>query len=137
MFKISFKCSKFRISLQKTESKHYFHMAKIYYYLGIDFIFHKNDHPPIHIHGKRGESESKAEIIVKNGKIIVRIKKVGGIPPLKGTDLKNFTKFVEHYSTDIIKKWDEFYNKGITPKTKRYETRIRRKNNKSSKGGNS
>jgi hypothetical protein len=130
MFKISYKFAKNR-------KQTLFYMAKIYYYLGIDFIFHKNDHPPIHIHGKRGEFESKAEIIVKNGKIIVLIKKVGGIPPLKGTDLKNFTKFVEKYSIDIIKKWDEFYNKGITPKTKRYETRIRRKNNKSSKGGNS
>ena len=85
MFKISYKFAKNR-------KQTLFYMAKIYYYLGIDFIFHKNDHPPIHIHGKRGEFESKAEIIVKNGKIIVLIKKVGGIPPLKGTDLKNASR---------------------------------------------
>lgn len=123
--------------MQKTENKHYFHMAKIYYYLRIDFIFHKNDHPPIHIHGKRDQYESKAEITLENGKIIVLIKTVRGRLPLKGIDLNNFTTFVEEHSVDIIKKWDKFYNKGITLKTKRYETRIRRKNNKSSKGRNS
>ena len=87
--------------------------------------------------GRGGEFESKAEITLKNGKIIVLIKKVRGKLPLKGIDLNNFTTFVEEHAVDIIKKWDEFYNKGITPKTKRYETRIRRKNNKSSKGRNS
>jgi hypothetical protein len=112
-------------------------MAKIYYYLGIDFIFHKKDHTPIHIHGKKGEYESKAEITLENGKIIVKIKTVRGREPLKVRDLKNFTTFVEEHSDDIIKKWNEFYKDGITPKTERYETRIRRKNNKSSKSRNS
>ena len=135
MFKISFKCSKFRVSLQKTENKHYFHMAKIYYYLGIYFVFHKNDHIPIHIPGERGEFESKAELLIEKGKVIgIKIKKVKGKKPLKDTDLKNFITFVENMAADIIEKWVLFYVHKITPKILRYERRIRRKDSKYSKG---
>ena len=89
MFKISYKFAKNR-------KQTLFYMAKIYYYLGIDFIFHKNDHPPIHIHGKRGEFESKAEIIVKNGKIIVSDVTAAELKYLDGVTSNVQTKLEEY-----------------------------------------
>lgn len=128
MFKISYKFAENR-------KQTLFYMAKIYYYLGIYFVFHKNDHIPIHIHGERGEFESKAELLIEKGKVIgIKIKKVKGKKPLKDTDLKNFITFVENMAADIIEKWVLFYVHKITPKILRYERRIRRKDSKYSKG---
>lgn len=44
-------------------------MPKLYEYLGILIFFYSNEHEPIHVHARKGEYESKAEIIVVNGKV--------------------------------------------------------------------
>ena len=44
-------------------------MPKLYEYLGIIIFFYANEHEPIHIHARKGEYESKAEIILMNGKV--------------------------------------------------------------------
>jgi hypothetical protein len=45
-------------------------------YLGILLYFYSNEHEPIHVHGKKGEFESKAEFYIENGEVIeIRTKK--------------------------------------------------------------
>lgn len=91
-------------------------MPKLYEYFGLIILFYSNEHEPIHVHGKFQNRESNAEIIIENGKIIeVRIKDVKGKRPLEGTELKRFKKLTEHYKSDIVSKWIEFfvYNKPI------------------------
>lgn len=69
-------------------------MPKLYEYLGIVIFFYANEHRPIHIHARKGEFESKVEIIVVNGKVEeVVIANVRGRKPLKGNELKNLKVF--------------------------------------------
>jgi len=44
-------------------------MPKLYEYLGIIIMFYSNEHEPVHVHGKHGGKECKAEIILHNGKV--------------------------------------------------------------------
>ena len=44
-------------------------MPKIYTYMGIVIMFYSNEHEPIHVHGKFQGYESKAEILIENGKV--------------------------------------------------------------------
>ncbi len=44
-------------------------MPKIFEYLGILIFFYSNEHEPIHVHAKKGEFESKAEIYILEGEI--------------------------------------------------------------------
>lgn len=54
-------------------------MPKIYVYLGIVILFYSNDHEPVHVHGKYQGGESKAELIIENGKVVdILIKSVRG-----------------------------------------------------------
>ena len=45
-------------------------MPKLYEYFGIIIMFYSNDHEPIHVHGKHNGRESKAEIILRDGKVV-------------------------------------------------------------------
>lgn len=93
-------------------------MPKLYEYFGLIFLFYSNEHEPIHIHGKYQEKESKAEIIFENGKFKeIVIKEVVGKAPLDTLNLKKFSKIVELYRDDIVRKWIDFfvYNIAITP----------------------
>ena len=74
-------------------------MPKLYEYLGILVFFYSNEHEPVHVHARKGEYESKAEIIIVNGKVAeVVITDVVGRKPLKGKELKNLKVFLQHYS---------------------------------------
>ena len=54
-------------------------MPKIYEYLGIIIMFYSNEHEPVHVHGKYQGFESKAEIIIEDGKIVdIIVKDVKG-----------------------------------------------------------
>ena len=44
-------------------------MPKLYEYLGILVYFYSNEHEPVHVHGKRQGRESKAELVIENGKV--------------------------------------------------------------------
>ena len=80
-------------------------------------MFYSNEHEPVHVHGKHEGNESKAEIILENGKVKeVKIKKVKGKKPLKVSVLKDFRDFVEIYADDIVKKWIDYfvYHKQLT-----------------------
>ena len=85
-------------------------MPKIFEYLGIVIFFYSQEHEPIHVHGRIGKYESKAEFFFKNGKIVeTRVKPVGDFRPLKGKDLRNFNLFIKTYGDKIVGKWIEFF----------------------------
>ncbi|MDR3013777.1 MAG: DUF4160 domain-containing protein [Chitinispirillales bacterium] len=92
-------------------------MPSIFEYLGIVLYFYSNEHEPIHCHGRCGEFESKAEFYIVNGEITeIKIKEVKGKMPLKGTKLKDFKKFLEKYSQQIVTKWIDYfiYHKNVS-----------------------
>ena len=85
-------------------------MPQIYRYLGIIISFYSKEHLPIHVHGRFGEYESKAEIIMKEGVIVeIRIANIKGKRPLPKTQMKNFIIFVEQYSDQIVEKWTDYF----------------------------
>ena len=85
-------------------------MPKIYEYLGIVIFFYSKEHEPIHVHGRYGNHESKAEFIIKDGKIIeIIIKPVGDLRPLKEKDLRNLNEFLKVYADQIVEKWIDFF----------------------------
>jgi len=93
-------------------------MPKLYEYFGLIFLFYSNEHEPIHVHGKFQDTESKAEIVFKNGKFKeIIIKEVLGKKPLDAQNVKKFKKVVELYRDDIIRKWIDFfvYNIDFSP----------------------
>ncbi|MGR3179671.1 MAG: DUF4160 domain-containing protein [Candidatus Anammoxibacter sp.] len=100
-------------------------MPKLYEYLGIIVLFHSNEHDPIHVHGRYQNRESKAEIVVQDGKVItIRIVRTKA-KPLKGTQLKNFEILVKHYADEIVQSWVDYFvlhkkinSKKITEKIK-------------------
>lgn len=85
-------------------------MPKLYDYLGMIILFYANEHEPVHVHGRKGGKESKAEIIVQEGTdYIINIKTVRGKRPLDNNDLKEFERFVIHYAEQIVQKWIDFF----------------------------
>ena len=85
-------------------------MPKLYVYLGIIIMFYSNEHEPIHVHGKHQGNESKAEIIIEDGKVIaIQIRSVKGKRPLQGNVLNDFKLFIETYADDIVNKWIDYF----------------------------
>ena len=85
-------------------------MPKIYTYMGIVIMFYSNEHEPIHVHGKFQGYESKAEILIENGKVKeVFIKPVKGRRVLPPASLRSFKHFVELYADKIVKKWIDYF----------------------------
>ena len=85
-------------------------MPKIFEYLGIVIFFYSNEHEPVHVHGKHGEYESKAEIYIVDGQITeIIIKSVTGKRPLTGAKLKDFKQFVQVYADQIVQKWIDYF----------------------------
>jgi len=81
-------------------------MPKIFEYFGIVFFFYSNEHDPIHVHGKYGEYESRAEFIIIEGTVIeIRIKPVRGRKPLTGSKLTDFKVFLDKYGDKIVERW--------------------------------
>ena len=93
-------------------------MPKLYEYLGIVIFFYSNEHEPVHVHGRYQRLESRATIIIVEGRIVrVEIGDVGGKRPLEGEKLKDFREFVEARAEEIVERWVAFFvrNERITP----------------------
>lgn len=85
-------------------------MPKLYVYFGLIILFYSNEHEPVHVHGKYQDTESKAEFIIVEGKIVeVRYSSVRGKKPLSGKQMKNFQAVMEHYAEDIVQKWIDYF----------------------------
>jgi len=91
-------------------------MPKLFEYLGIIIMFYSNEHEPIHVHGKFQGMESKAEILIEDGKVIdVVLKEVKGRKPLETSKAKDFKLFVEAFADQIVQRWVDYfiYHKSI------------------------
>jgi hypothetical protein len=91
-------------------------MPKLFEYLGIVIMFYSNEHEPIHVHGKFQGMESKAELIIVDGKVVeILIKDVSGRPPLELAKLREFKHFVSVFADQIVQKWVDYfvYHKSI------------------------
>lgn len=85
-------------------------MPKIYVYMGVVILFYSNEHEPVHVHGKYQGKESKAELIIENGRVIeILIKPVRGRQPLPSKTLKDFEGFVNVYADRIVRKWIDYF----------------------------
>ena len=93
-------------------------MPKLYEYLGITVFFFAGEHLPVHVHGRYGSSETKAEIITANGKIVeIRLSRVANRRPLSGKVRKHFLELVNAKAQDILRKWSDVFvlNKVVRP----------------------
>ena len=85
-------------------------MPKLYEYLGIIVFFYSNEHEPIHVHGQCQGRESKAELVVEDGKVVrINYSAVKGRRPLSNTELKNFQTVTTHYAKEIVQKWIDYF----------------------------
>lgn len=101
-------------------------MPKVYVYLGIVILFYSNEHEPVHVHGKYQGRESKAELIIENGKVVdVIIKPVKGRSPLLSKELKYFEELVVAYADKIVQKWIDYFVLHKEILCENIETRIR------------
>ena len=84
-------------------------MPKIYEYIGFIFFFYTNEHLPIHVHIRKGENESKCELIFENGALQLQWKKVRGKKELTGKEKIDAGVFIEQYNPEIITKWQQVF----------------------------
>jgi len=85
-------------------------MPKLYEYFGLVVLFYSNEHEPIHVHGKYQALESKAELVIENGRVVeIRYSEVTGRQPLDARRMRHFTVLIEHRSEDIIQKWIDYF----------------------------
>ncbi|MEW5800820.1 MAG: DUF4160 domain-containing protein [bacterium] len=74
------------------------------------YPFYSNEHEPVHVHGKYQGRESKAELIIENGKVTdVIMKSVKGRSPLLSRELKYFEELVVAYADKIVQKWIDYF----------------------------
>jgi hypothetical protein len=58
-------------------------VPKLYEYLGLIVFFYANEHEPVHVHCRKENRESRAELILIEGKLIeIRLTGVRGKLPL-------------------------------------------------------
>lgn len=92
-------------------------MPKLYEYLGIRVYFYTNEHEPIHVHGRHAGRESRAELIVENGRVVrIELSEVAGRRPLEGQRLADFEQLVETKADDIVRRWIDFFVNNIRSK---------------------
>ena len=85
-------------------------MPKLYEYFGLVVYFYAKEHEPVHVHGEFQGRESRAEIIVREGKVVrVLIKSIPGRRPLKGSKLRDFKALVTAKAEDIVRRWVDFH----------------------------
>ena len=85
-------------------------MPKLFEYFGLIVLFYSNEHEPIHVHGLYRGRESRAELILRDGKVVrIRFVDVRGRQPLGVRKQRDFRKLVERFQDDIVQKWVEFF----------------------------
>jgi hypothetical protein len=85
-------------------------MPKLYDYFGLIIMFYANEHEPVHVHGKSQGRESRAEIVVINGKVSeIRYSPVVGRLPFDSNEMRFFEELVNAKAEDIVSKWIDFF----------------------------
>ena len=101
-------------------------MPKLYEYLGLSIYFYAGEHLPVHVHGRYGSEETKAEIITANGRVVeVRFRRVANRRPLSGSARTHFVEFVRAKAEEILQKWTDVFVLNRTVKTEIITRRIR------------
>lgn len=93
-------------------------MPLLYRYMGLLILFYANEHEPIHVHAKCQGRESKAEIILLDGKLVeIRYGNSAGKSPLTDVEVRYFRELVDCHAMDIVQKWVDFFvlHKNIAP----------------------
>jgi len=73
-------------------------------------FFYSNEHEPIHVHARKGEFESKVELVVRAGTIAeIIISNVGGREPISGADLGRLKEFIVEYANEIVQRWVDYF----------------------------
>jgi len=85
-------------------------VPKLYEYLGIVILFYSNEHEPIHVHGKYQDCESKAEFLIKDGRVIkINIIPTKGKESLHAKELREFKRFISIFKDEIVQKWIDYF----------------------------
>ena len=85
-------------------------MPKLFEYFGLVVRFYSNEHEPIHVHGVYRDRESRADLVIRNGRIVeVRFMSVKGRKPLGLRQERDFRKIVAHFDDVIVQKWVDFF----------------------------
>jgi uncharacterized protein YbaA (DUF1428 family) len=85
-------------------------MPKLYEYFGLVVFFYTNEHQPIHVHGEFQNGHAKAEIFLKEGKIVrIVFSDISGKRPLPGSKMNDFRTLVKAKADDIIRRWIEYF----------------------------
>ena len=85
-------------------------MPKLYEYMGIIVLFYSNEHEPIHVHGKCQGRETRAELIIRDGRIVdIIYSPVRGRQPLEGAQLQDFQTLMSHHADEIVRKWIDYF----------------------------
>jgi hypothetical protein len=95
-------------------------MPKLFEYFGLIVLFYSNEHDPIHVHGLYHGRESRAELVLRDGKVVrIRFVSVRGRKPLGARQQRDFRNLVERFRDDIVRKWVEFFvlHKRVEPES--------------------
>jgi hypothetical protein len=85
-------------------------MPKLFEYFGLIVLFYSNEHDPIHVHGLYGGREARAELILRDGRVVkIHFANVKGRAPLGTRQMRDFRRIVERYQAEIVGKWIEFF----------------------------
>ena len=85
-------------------------MPKLYEYFGLIIMFYSNEHEPIHVHGKCQGRESRAELIIVDGKItVINYTTSSGKAPWATNEMAYFTEIVTAKADDIVQKWIDYF----------------------------
>ncbi len=85
-------------------------MPKLYEYFGLVVFFYANEHEPIHVHGEFQGGQARAEIILKDGKILrIVFSNVKGKPTLTAGKMRDFRVVVRARAEDVVRRWVDFF----------------------------
>jgi len=85
-------------------------VPKLYEYLGLVVFFYANEHEPVHVHCRKENRESRAELLFVEGQLMeLRLTDVRGKLPLTPGEARDFLTLVEHFSGEIVQKWIDFF----------------------------
>lgn len=85
-------------------------MPKLYEYMGLVILFYANEHEPVHVHGKCQGRETRAELVLINGKVVeIRYLDMTGRLPLTVREMQYFREVVSSRADDIVAKWIDFF----------------------------
>jgi hypothetical protein len=85
-------------------------MPQLYDYFGLSVFFYSNEHEPIHVHGRFQGGYARAEIIMKEGKVLrIAFFDVKGKPTLASGKMKDFQVLVKAKVNDIVRRWVDFF----------------------------